>query len=81
MEVPAQLAHSGAGFTTLPYAGQECVDLHALKSRLATAMIANTLKTFFIVAQVLDYIPNLAPITLSSTKKFQRSPEGTFISR
>ena len=35
----AQLVRSGTGFTTFPYAGQECVDLHALKSKLATAMI------------------------------------------
>ena len=50
----AQLVRSGTGFTTFPYAGQECVDLHALKSMLATATIANTLKTFFIVSQMLD---------------------------
>lgn len=63
-KVFAQLVRSGTGFTTFPYAGQECVDLHALKSRLATATIANTLKTFFIVAQMLDLHSKISPYYL-----------------
>ena len=40
------------------------MDLHALKSMLATATIANTLKTFFIVAQMLDLHPKISPYYL-----------------
>ncbi len=48
--------------------------LQALKSMLATARTANTLKTFFIVYQLLVDTPKLGPITLLAVKKFQRSP-------
>ena len=59
-----QLARSGTVFTTFPYAVQDFVELHALKSRLATATIANTLKTFFIVAQMLDLPSKISPYYL-----------------
>jgi hypothetical protein len=45
----AQARFSATGFCTLPYAGQECVEWHALKSTMTTASSAKRLIGFFMV--------------------------------
>jgi hypothetical protein len=45
----AQACFCAAGCCTLPYAGQECVEWHALKSTMTTASSAKRFIGFFMV--------------------------------